>query len=404
VNGPSQGGQYYRSIYGPSIPELMGRPNRFSDSLSEEVRPSTVQNRRGPGDLPLYGQLRQHGAGQAWPGSTVSYFSYLASSWEEAALEQPSLPPAKVQQLLWQRWTGRTEGQQDAEGNNLALEDAGLQHLRVHLTRELVAGGLAREVAEVMVEEQWEAMAEEERGRWRRLAVEEGMDVTPTTDAPVATDTKNDEDDMLGMAKDVKVKTESSLEWKQKMKEVVDMVTSDRETFTRSLEQVQKTIKKHDENVERAVSNMLARLKGITDGLAKTSLDMMVMKDMEEVKVCVITSCEEMKTRMVEVKEELKEKAGVKLVEEILYKVEMMTRKVGGLERKMRHMQEVVDRIRVLAGEEEPRSIMNSDGEEGLGSDGVKEEAWGTGGSNPKKRKSSDLEEAIEEHMKTKKS
>jgi len=131
------------------------------------------------------------------PGSTVSYFSYLASSWEEAALEQPSLPPAQVQQLLWQRWTGRTEGQQDAEGNNLALEDAGLQHLRVHLTRELVAGGLAREVAEVMVEEQWEAMAEEERGRWRRLAVEEGMDVTPTTDAPVATDTKNDEDDML---------------------------------------------------------------------------------------------------------------------------------------------------------------------------------------------------------------
>ena len=30
------------------------------------------------------------------PGSTVSYFSYLASSWEEAALEQPSLPPAQV--------------------------------------------------------------------------------------------------------------------------------------------------------------------------------------------------------------------------------------------------------------------------------------------------------------------
>ena len=291
-----------------------------------------------------------------------------------------------------------------AEGNNLALEDAGLQHLRVHLARELVAGGLAREVAEVMVGEQWEAMGEEERGRWRRLAVEEGMDVTPTTDAPVATDTKNDVDDLLGMAKDVKFKTESSLEWKQKMKEVVDMVTSDRETFTRSLEQVQKTIKKHDENVECALTNMLARIKGISDILAKTSVDKMVMKEMEEVKVCVITSCEEIKTRMVEVKEELKEKAGVKVVEEILNKVEGMVRKVGGLERKIRHMQEVVDRIRVLAGEEEPRSIMISDGEEGLGSDRVKEEAGGTGGSNPRKRKSSDLEEAIEEHMKTNKS
>ena len=65
------------------------------------------------------------------------------------------------------------------------------------------------------------------------------------------------------------------------------------------------------------------------------------------------------------------------VVEEILAKVEVMTRKVGGLEGRMRHMQGAGDRILVLAGEEEPRTIVVSNGEERLGGEGVQQrQTW----------------------------